>query len=87
MRLWELEGGDDGEFGHGFGGGADGLPLDFDTDEDEDDDDDPAPPVPVAAQLAPLAPLPQAPAFRLARGHDPGLQLFLRMARDDQEDE
>lgn len=96
MRLWELEGGDDGEFGHGFGGGMNGLPVDFDDDED----DDPAPPVPVAAPhvqfvpLAPLAPIvpfgpprPQAPAIRPARGRDPGLQRFLQMARDDEEDE
>ena len=73
MRLWELEGGDDGEFGHGFGGGANGLPLDF-----EDDEDDELPPLP-------------GQAFAIANGpddaHDPGLQRFLRMAREDQEDE
>lgn len=57
MRLWELEGGDDGEFGHGFDGGADQLPLDF-IDEDEEE-----------------------PA------HGPALQQFLRMARNDEEDE
>ena len=92
MRLWELEGGDDGEFGHGFGGGVDGLPLDFDG--DEDDDPAPAPPVPAAVPLAPPAPIvpfalprPQAPANRPVRGRDPGLQRFLRMARDDEEDE
>ena len=96
MRLWELEGGDDGEFGHGFGGGVNGLPLDF---EDEEEDE-PPPAAPVAAphaQLAPLAPLaplvpfgpPRAPphANRPARVRDPGLQRFLRMARDDEEDE
>ena len=73
MRLWELEGGDDGEFGHGFGGGADGLPLDFESDEDDE-------PVPWRPQ-----------AFAVANGaddaRDPGLQRFLRMAREDQEDE
>ena len=91
MRLWELEGGDDGEFGHGFAGGADGLPLDFEDDED----DDPAP-LPAAAALAPQGPpvpvglqRPQilAPANRPVRERDPGLQRFLRMARDDEEDE
>lgn len=89
MRLWELEGGDDGEFGHGFGGGVNGLPLDLD-----DDEEDEPPPVPVAAQLVPHAPVvpfgppgPPAPAIRPARGRDPGLQRFLRMARDDEEDE
>lgn len=89
MRLWELEGGDDGNFGHGFGGGVDGLPLEFDDDED-DEDDDPPPPVPVARQ-APLVPFgpprPQAPVIRPARERDPGLQRFLQMARDDEEDE
>ena len=58
MRLWELEGGDDGEFGHGFGGGDDiQLPLDVVDEEVEEP----------------------------ARG--PGLQQFLRMARNDEEDE
>ena len=78
MRLWELEGGDDGEFGHGFGGGANGLPLDFEDDEDDE-------PAPVPGDL------PRPEAFVLANGpagaHGPGLQQFLRMAREDQEDE
>ena len=100
MRLWELEGGDDGEFGHGFGGGVNGLPVDFDDDDEDDEDDAPPPPppaVPVAAPLVPLAPRaplvafgpprPQAPAPRPARIRDPGLQRFLQMARDDEEDE
>ena len=66
MRLWELEGGDDGEFGHAFGGGQDGIPIGFDSDDDDDDDDDepinaiihrpPAPAQPLAPQPArPLA--------------------------------
>ncbi|KAF6223276.1 hypothetical protein HO133_000118 [Letharia lupina] len=97
MRLWELERGDDGEFGLGFGGGLDGLPFDVDDDEDEDDDPAPVPVAAVAAQFVPLAPLappvpfgpprPQPPAIRPARGRDPGLQRFLMMARDDEEDE
>lgn len=97
MRLWELERGDDGEFGLGFGGGLDGLPFDVDDDEDEDDDPAAVPVAAVAAQFVPLAPLappvpfgpprPQPPAIRPARGRDPGLQRFLVMARDDEEDE
>lgn len=75
MRLWELEGGDDGEFGNGFHGGANQLPLEF-----IDEDEEPAP-GPDAAPLGP--PGPQARV--LERG--PGLQRFLRMARNDEEDE
>ena len=94
MRLWELEGGDDGEFGQAFGGGANGIPMDFD---DDDEDDDPVP-VPVAAPraivqlpaLMPWAP-PRLPAparaNRLPRDDLWGIQRFLRMARDDEEDE
>lgn len=93
MRLWELEGGDDGEIGHGFGGGVDGIPLESDDDQDDDD----PPPVPVAApgvQIAPVGPIvpvvpprARAPPVQPARERDPGLQRFLRMARDDEEDE
>ena len=93
MRLWELEGGDDGEIGHAFGGGADGLPMDF----DEDEDDVPVP-VPAAAPRAVAQPPAFAPlvlqrlqvpvqANRPPRERDPGLQRFLRLARDDEEDE
>ena len=42
MRLWELEGGDDAEFGQAFAGGRDGAGWNSDdesTDEDDDDDD------------------------------------------------
>lgn len=98
MRLWELEGGDDGEFGHGFGGGVDRIPLEFDDGDEDDDDEDHEPrPVPVAApgvQLAPVGPIvpfgpprARAPPVRPVRERDPGLQRFLRMARDDEEDE
>ena len=38
MRLWELEGGDGGEVGHGFAGGE-GL-LNFDDDDSDDDSED-----------------------------------------------
>ncbi|KAL6719691.1 hypothetical protein ACLMJK_001612 [Lecanora helva] len=34
MRLWELEGGDDGEFGQGFAGGRNGF---YSSDDDDDD--------------------------------------------------
>lgn len=98
MRLWELEGGEDGEFGHGFGGGVNGLPAELDDEEEDDGEDDPPPaPMPVAAPLVPLVPLarpvafgplrPQAPAPRPVRARDPGLQRFLQMARNDEEDE
>ena len=79
MRLWELEGGDDGEFGHGFGGGAGGIPLDF----DDDDQDEPGP----VDRLADVENARAPPAEQLAREADQGLQRFLRMARDDEEDE
>ena len=95
MRLWELEQGDDGNFGHGFGGGANGVH--YDSDDEDDADDEPPPPMPVAAQVLVPAQIvqafgpgplrPQPPAHRPARERDPGLQRFLRMARDDEEDE
>ena len=97
MRLWELEQGDDGNIGHGFGGGVRGVHYDSDDEDDEDDELPPPPPAPVAAQVlvpapimrafGPAPPRPQAPAQRPARERDPGLQRFLRMARDDEEDE
>ena len=40
MRLWELEGGDDGEFGHGFAGGRHGGAGDYQFESDEEDDSD-----------------------------------------------
>ena len=95
MRLWELEQGDDGNIGHGFGGGV--RAVHYDSDDEDDEDDDPPPPAPVAAQVlvpaqimrafGPGPPRPQAPVERPARERDPGLQRFLRMARDDEEDE
>ena len=88
MRLWELEGGDDGEFGQGFeggaGGGADRLPLDFDFGGDEGGN--PAP-VPAAAPPGHARPEPFVLHNRPARDGEIGLQQFLRMAREDQEDE
>ena len=42
MRLWELEGGDDGEIGHAFGGvgGGGGDMGDWDSDDESDQGDD-----------------------------------------------
>ena len=75
MRLWELEGGDDGEIGQGFGGagaGA-GYPMDFeDADDDDDEDSDdgnddgwPEAPIQIRIPQGPARMLPirpQAPA-------------------------
>lgn len=68
MRLWELEGGDDGEIGLAFRGGGEEVPLPFDDDGDDDDDDDdddldaaqddPAP-IPQALRAAPAPPAAQ----------------------------
>ncbi|KAL9102250.1 MAG: hypothetical protein Q9163_002586 [Psora crenata] len=85
MRLWELEGGDDGEIGHAFAGGPDGGPLDWDTDDDDDSDDEhpplgaiavpPAAPAPPPARRA-EAMIDNAPPLvgdrRLARRHEGG---------------
>lgn len=56
MRLWELEGGDGGEVGHGFAGGE--IPLEFNIDDSSDDDSDdeeeeeaPPPPPPPLARI------------------------------------
>lgn len=57
MRLWELEGGDDGEFGLAFGGGGDQMPLDSDGDDNDDDDEDERPVIP-APPAAPQNPAP-----------------------------
>ena len=125
MRLWELEGGDDGEFGQGFGGGARGLPMDFDDDEEEEEEEDQdfappaAPEPPPAINLRPPAQHMGGQAARPQRARqgagprqnqnlalaavpqpiqqnaDPrpngnrgaGLQRFLQMVQDDEEDE
>ena len=39
MRLWELEGGDDGEIGQGFGGAGAGFAMHFEDADDDDDED------------------------------------------------
>lgn len=92
MRLWELEGGDDGEFGQGFqGGGADGEPVEW-SEEESDDEGRPPPPAPVAPAV-PRQHGQQAPAQRAQgvnvrhRNDNPGLQRALRMIQDDEEDE
>jgi E3 ubiquitin-protein ligase RNF14 len=62
MRLWELEGGDDGEFGQGFqGGGAAGEPVEWSDEESDDEEEPPFPPLPVELAV-PQQHLPQAPA-------------------------
>ena len=92
MRLWELEAGDDGEIGHAFGGGAGGrnLPVDIDSDDEDEPFPDP-PPGPPRAPLPPmvrhLARAPQAAANPAVRNAGPGLQRFLQMVQNDEEDE
>ncbi len=54
MRLWELEGGDGGEIGHGFAGGE--FPLDLEDDASDDDTDSEDEEAPV------MAPPPPPPA-------------------------
>lgn len=100
MRLWELEGGDDGEIGQAFAGGG------VDVDSDESDDDEVrgpigAPPVPDAPVVArdneppapvvardnePAAPVRRGPAAAAQQNGGPGLQRFLQMVQADEED-
>ncbi|MDI1492466.1 MAG: hypothetical protein OHK93_003680 [Ramalina farinacea] len=116
MRLWELEAGDDGEFGQGYGGGRAGGVGDFgDGDDDDSDEDDdvqierlPPVPRPPLRHVPPMIPAPpRAPPVAVAApadggggrgariraernvavGEAAGLQRFLEMARDDNEDE
>lgn len=89
MRLWELEGGDDGEFGQGFGGGRGALHLDYDSDdEDEPPNGVPQqpgpPPVPPPNEL--LRHAEPAPPLVAAQNGAPGLQRFLQMAQNDEDD-
>lgn len=95
MRLWELEAGDDGEFGHGFAGGAAG-----DSDDEEEDlDPDPVlefgnpeinPPRPVMERAGIVEERIRAEraeqAHRAGNGGQ-GLQRFLQMVQNDEEDE
>ena len=101
MRLWELEGGDDGEIGQGFGGA--GLAMDFEDDDDLDDDDDddgndndwPEAPIQVPWPIAPapMAPIrPQVPAQRaqgviVRRHNDNGAPGLQRALQMIQDDE
>ncbi len=89
MRLWELEGGDDGEFGQGFGGGRGALHLDYDSDdEDEPPNGVPQqpgpPPVPPPNEL--LRHAEPAPPLVAAQNGAPVLQRFLQMAQNDEDD-
>ena len=97
MRLWELEAGDDGEFGLGFGGGAEGVEYDSGSDSEDDDEPAAAPaPVPVPAPQ-PVRPLGDDGRPVRPRGLGAGqrhreregaaLRRFLEMVRDDREDE
>ena len=87
MRLWELEGGDDGEIGQAFGGGRADLPLDHDSDDEDEIVPDPPHPLlpPLIRQYAPL--LRPAPAAPVAHNVAPGLQRFLQMVQNDEEDD
>ena len=101
MRLWELEGGDDGEIGQGFGGA--GLAMDFEDGDDLDDDDDddnndnnwPEAPiqVPWPVAPAPMPPIrPQVPAQRaqgviVRRQNDNGAPGLQRALQMIQDDE
>lgn len=85
MRLWELEGGDDGEIGLEFGGGARVLAAD-DVEGELPPPHPPAAPAPPAAHAPPPAPA-RLPANGQNRLVDAGLQRALRMIQDDEEDE
>lgn len=111
MRLWELEGGDDGEIGQGFGGGHGGDDdgsddEDDDTDDDERDDGEevvrpanpamraaPPPGPDVRFEAPPLAQRGNGNGQRGGRAANPaprlnqGLQRFIQMAENDEEDD
>lgn len=80
MRLWELEGGDDGEFGQAFAGGGQDVHLDIDSDDEDG--------LPDVALQAPV----QRPVVRNlaaaagAQNAGPGIQRFLAMAQNDDEE-
>lgn len=88
MRLWELEAGDDGEFGHGFAGGAAGELDDGDEFDPELDDPDPMPDRPLMqrAGVVEAAMRAEERAERAGNGGQ-GLQRFLQMVQNDEEDE
>ena len=90
MRLWELEAGDGGEVGHDFGG----FELRLDEAEDEHVDMDIAAAAPAPAPAPAPPPRRNAPPARPAlrggvggRRRDAGLQRFLEMVQNDEEDE
>ena len=94
MRLWELEAGDDGLFGHAFAGGQNPIPF-IDSDEESGDEqvfaiDLPLPAAPAARFAEPARPPVNArrPAGHAQRERNgPGLRRFLEMVRNDIEDE
>lgn len=91
MRLWELEGGEEGHFGLGFPGYADGIAPGFDNHNDGGDDIAiPIPPVaaaPVGHDHGPVAPAPDAAEVARPQQGGQGLQRFLQMVRNDEEEE
>lgn len=104
MRLWELEAGDDGEIGLGYGGGH--GDFEDDSDDEGDDEDEPAN---LAAHAIPVNQPPRgeihldAPQRAAQRGdgnaqgrgrarnpapqRNQGLQRFIQMAENDEEDD
>lgn len=90
MRLWELEGGDDGEFGHAFAGGGANAPHEPDIDSDEEDgplDLPEEPMVPaVARNIEPPPAAHRPPPAAVALDNGPGLQRFLQLVQNDEED-
>jgi len=90
MRLWELEGGDDAEFGHAFAGGGENVPHENDSDSDDEDGPLGLPQAPIAPAVArnnePPVPAPRPPPVAVAQNNGPGLQRFLQMVQNDEED-
>ena len=84
MRLWELEAGDDGDFGQAFGGG--GVPHDIETDDEDELFDERPGDQPVRRNNENAAPAQPAPLAAAIPNGDPGLQRFLRMVQNDEED-
>lgn len=90
QRLWELEGGDDGDFGHAFAGGRENVPGGYDSDSDDEDVPHDLPQAPIALAAArdfePPAPAHRPPPAAVQQNGEPGLQRFLQMVENDEED-
>lgn len=95
MRLWELEEGDDGEIGHGFAGGRDGVVMSDDEDDEAEEEEAEFHVVFEEPPPAPIQPPPNGHRRMLNRGNRaPGgagapraLRRFLEMVQQDVEDE